>query len=135
MAVRHEVVDSAVRGAGPKRGRVFIAWQCSCQPQVLMRRFSRKCLAGEPSVASGCPDRWGLPCLPSTQRERPAMRSEISRDALRATRAFCTLLARAHCSGHGAQVVFGMRKNVLGTDVTDAGILRSLLVTYSTTRL
>ena len=53
------------------------------------------------------------------------MRSEISRDALRATRAFCTLLARAHCSGHGAQVVFGMRKNVLGTDVTDAGILRS----------
>jgi hypothetical protein len=54
------------------------------------------------------------------------MRSEISRDALRATRAFCTLLARAHCSGHGAQVVFGMRKNVLGTDVTDAGILRSL---------
>ncbi len=38
----------------------------------------------------------------------------ISRDALRATRAFCTLLARAHCSGQGAQVVFGMRKERSG---------------------
>jgi len=84
-----------------------------------------KMLGGRAQLSELMSDRRRLPCLPSTQRERPAMRSEISRDALRATRAFCTLLARAHCSGHGAQVVFGMRKNVLGTDVTDAGILRS----------